>query len=130
MEWRTSESKIAASRPDGGDARRSPGDIRAPRKPALLQRDQLLHYVRIVLLLQAMHLLVVLIHLGGIVQRAELGAAHGAEGRLFVIVVGQGFVVHRAGGLWVERERELFFPIELVAGIAERVVAVAGAGTV
>src|SRR5579859_1780185 len=75
-----------------------------------------------------MHLLVVLIHLGRIVHRAEFGATHGAEGGFFVVVVGQGFVVHGAGGFRIEREGELFFPVELVAGVAEGVVAVAGAG--
>src|SRR5216684_7316980 len=75
-----------------------------------------------------MHLLVVFVHLGGIIHRAEFGAAHGAEGGFFVVVVGEGFVVHGAGGFGVERECELFFPVEFVAGVAEGIVAVAGAG--
>src|SRR5579872_3942877 len=75
-----------------------------------------------------MYLLVVLIHFGRIVHRAEFGAAHGAEGGFFVVVVGQSFVVHGAGGFGIERECELFLPIEFVAGIAEGVVTVAGAG--
>src|ERR1039457_2941559 len=65
---------------------------------------------------------------GRIVHGAELGAAHGAEGGFFVVVVGEGFVVHGAGGFGVEGEGELLFPVEFVAGIAEGVVAVAGAG--
>ena len=43
---------------------------------------------------------------------------------------GQGLVVHAAGGLGVEGEPELLFPVEVVAGAGERVVAVAGAGAV
>ena len=43
---------------------------------------------------------------------------------------GQRLVVHRLGGLRVERERELLLPVEGVAGAGERVVAVARAGAV
>src|SRR5579859_1583873 len=75
-----------------------------------------------------MHLLVVFVNFGRIVHRAEFGATHGAEGGFFVVVVWQGFVVHGAGGFGIEREGELLFPVELVAGVAEGVVAVAGAG--
>ena len=76
-----------------------------------------------------MDLLVVLVHLRRVIHRAEFRSAHGAEGSFLVEVVGKSFVVHRARGLGIERERELLLPIELVAGIAESVVAVTGAGT-
>src|SRR5579863_2151144 len=75
-----------------------------------------------------MRLLVVLVHFGRIIHRAEFGAAHGAEGGFFVGLVGQSLVVHRAGGLGIQRQRELFLPVKFVAGVAEGVVAVAGAG--
>src|SRR5258708_5664356 len=75
-----------------------------------------------------MHLFVIFVHFAGVVHRAEFGAAHGAEGGFFVEVVREGFVVHAAGGFGVEGEGELFFPVEFVAGVAEGVVAVAGAG--
>src|ERR1035437_9174098 len=69
-------------------------------------------------------------HLGGDVHGTELGPAHGAEMRVFESVLGQGFIVHAAGGFGVERERELFLPVEAVAGAGERVVAIAHAGAV
>src|ERR1700694_2303147 len=76
-----------------------------------------------------MHLLVVFVHFAGVIHRAELWAAHGTEGCGFVSLFGEGFIVHGAGGLGIEGKFELLFPIELVAGIAWGVVAVAGSGT-
>src|SRR5713226_2633608 len=67
----------------------------------LLERNQLLHQLRVVLLLQPMHLLVVLVHLAGVVHGAELRAAHGAEGCGLVSLFGEGLVVHGAGGLGI-----------------------------
>ena len=49
-----------------------------------------------------MDLLVIFVDLGRVIHRAEFGAAHGAEGGFFVVVVGEGFVVHKAGGFGVE----------------------------
>src|SRR5208283_1807016 len=77
-----------------------------------------------------MYLPVVLVHLGGVVHGAELGAAHGAERRLFVVGIGKRLVVHGAGGLGIERQRKLFVPIEGVARVADGVVAVLRARTV
>ena len=37
--------------------------------------------------------------------------------------------MHGASGFRIERERELLLPVEFVAGVAERVIAIAGAGT-
>src|SRR5260370_16061953 len=88
------------------------------RPPNLLNRNQLLHQLRVVFLLQPMNLLVVLVHFAGVVHRAELRAAHGAEGCRLVALFGQSLVVHGAGGLGIEGEFELFLPIEFVAGIA------------
>src|SRR5258708_4109439 len=84
----------------------------------LLDRDQLLHQLRVVLLLQTVNLLVVFVHFAGVIHGAEFRAAHGAEGCGLVSLFGEGFVVRRAGGLGVEGEFELLFPIEFVAGIA------------
>src|SRR5271157_4370526 len=58
-------------------------------------------------------------------HRAELGAAHTTEGRGLEGVLGQRFVVHPAGGLGIEGETELVFPVEAVPRSAEGVVAVA-----
>src|SRR5262249_58850647 len=87
-------------------------------------RNQFVDEFRIVFLFQAVDFFVVIIDLAGIIHGAEFGAAHRAERGFFVVVVGQGFVVHGAGRLGIEREGELLLPIEFVAGVAERVVAV------
>src|SRR5208337_2691108 len=58
-------------------------------------------------------------------HRAELGAAHATEGRGLEGLLGQRFVVHPAGGLGIEGETELVFPVEAVPRSAEGVVAVA-----
>src|ERR1700729_2065941 len=84
-----------------------------------LQRNQPLHQLRIIFLLDPMYLLVVLVYLRRVIHRAEFWAAHGAEGCFFVVVVGQSFVVHGAGGFGIEGERELLLPVEFVAGVAE-----------
>ena len=76
-----------------------------------------------------MDLLVVLVNFRRVVHRAEFRAAHGAERGVFVALFWQRFIVHGASGFGIERELELLFPVELVAGIAEGVVAVPGAGT-
>src|SRR5262249_52981352 len=60
----------------------------------------------------------------------EFRAAHGAKLGFLVVVVGQGFVMHGAGGFGIKREFELFLPIEGVAGVTQSVVAIASAGTV
>src|SRR5271154_5517498 len=65
--------------------------------------------------------------LGG-VHGAEFRAAHGAELGFLVEIVRERLVVHGAGGLGIEGELELLFPIEEEAGIAEGIVAVARAG--
>src|ERR1700687_4216062 len=88
---------------------------------ALLQRYQPFHQFRVIFLLDAVDLLVVFVDLRGIIHGAEFRAAHGAESGLFVIVVGGGFIVHGAGGFGIEREGELFLPVEFVAGEAEGV---------
>src|SRR5215472_9942685 len=59
------------------------------------------------------------------VHGAEFWAAHGAELRFFVKVVGQIFVVHGARGVRIERQLKLFVPVEQEARVAERVVAIA-----
>src|ERR1700733_2433108 len=79
-------------------------------------------------LLQAVDLFVVLVHLAGPVHAAELWPAHAAEGSFLVIVVGQRFVVHAAGGFGAEREVELRVPVEAVTGVRDRVVTIASAG--
>jgi hypothetical protein len=56
-------------------------------------------------------------------HRAELRAAHAAEVRRLVGLLGQGGVVEFAGGFGVEAEVELVFPAELEPRAAERVVA-------
>jgi len=94
----------------------------------LFNRNQPLHQLRIIFLLDAVDFLVVRVHLGRIIHRAEFWATHGAEGCLFVVLVGQGFVVHGAGSFGIEGELELLLPIELIAGVAEGVIAIAGAG--
>src|ERR1700722_11262406 len=66
----------------------------------------------------------------GDVHGAEFGAAHGAELGFLVKVIWQVFVVHGFGGGGVERQLELLVPVEEEAGVAESVVAVAGARTV
>ena len=86
------------------------------------------HQLRQIALFQSVLALVELIHLAGPVHGAELRPAHGAEGRFLVVVVGQRFVVHGARRLRVERQRELFVPVEGVTGVADGVVAVARAG--
>src|SRR5215470_666856 len=96
----------------------------------LLQCDQLLDQFGVIFFLQAMYLLVVLVHLGRVVHGAEFWATHRAESGLFVIVVRQGLIVHGASSLRIEREGELLFPIELKTGVAEGIVTVAGAGAV
>src|SRR5271167_4938271 len=53
----------------------------------------------------------VLLHHLGRVHGTELRAAHGAEGCVLVIVIGQSFVVHGARRLGVERELELLVPV-------------------
>src|SRR5579864_5029465 len=98
------------------------------RETTLLQRYQPLHQLRIIFLLDAVDLLVVFVHFGGIIHRAEFGTAHGAEGSFLVVIVGQRIVVHGEGGFGVERECKLFLPVEFVAGVAECVVAVARSG--
>src|SRR5580700_9511951 len=72
-----------------------------------------------------MHLLVILVHLAGVVHGAELRSAHGAEGRRLVSLFGQSLVVHRASRLRIKRKFKLFFPIEFIASVAQRVVTVA-----
>src|SRR4029434_33015 len=68
-------------------------------------------------------------HLGGNVHGAEFRSAHGAEMRVLETFLGEGFVVHAAGGFGVEREGELLLPVEAVAGARKGVVAIADAGT-
>src|SRR6266481_9094673 len=63
------------------------------------------------------------------VHGAELRAAHGAELGFLVEIVGQGLVVHGAGGIGIEGKVELLVPVKEETGVAERVVAVARAGT-
>src|SRR5580698_8123947 len=75
-----------------------------------------------------MHLLVILVHLAGVVHRAELRPAHGAEGCRLVSLFGQSLVMHGARRLRIKRKFKLFFPIELVAGVAQGIVAVARSG--
>src|SRR2546425_9564399 len=74
------------------------------RRPydASLNRNQLLHQLRVVLLLQAVNLLVVFIHLAGVIHGAEFRSAHGAESRRLVSLFGQGFVMHGARGFGIE----------------------------
>src|SRR5690349_602296 len=79
--------------------------------------------------MQSVNFLVVLINFRGIIHGAELRSAHGAESGGFVSFLGQRLVVHRASGLWIEGEFELLFPIELVAGIAQGIVAILRAGS-
>src|SRR6185369_4056376 len=67
-------------------------------------------------------------HLGGDVHGTEFRSAHGAEMRVLEAVLGQGLVVHAAGGFGVEREGELFLPVEAIAGARKGVVAIAHAG--
>src|SRR5271165_549956 len=55
-------------------------------------------------------------------HRAELGTAHAAKGRGLEGILGQRLVVHPARGLRVEREAELVFPVELIAGAADGIV--------
>ena len=80
-------------------------------------------------LLNPMHQLVVLIDFLRVIHGAELRSAHRAEFRFFVIVVGQGLIVHGARGFRIERQGKLLFPVEFVAGIAQGVVAISRAGT-
>src|SRR6266446_6074174 len=68
----------------------------APIQPTLFEADQFFDQLGVIFLFQPVDLLIVLIHLRGIIHRAEFGTAHGAEGRLFVVIVRQGFIVHRA----------------------------------
>src|ERR1700733_5773764 len=91
-----------------------------------LQGDQLAE----VLFFEAVNVFVELIHFARPVHGAEFRSAHGAESCFLVVIVGQRLVVHGAGGFRVEREGELLFPVEGVAGVADGVVAIAGAGTV
>src|SRR5277367_3384074 len=63
------------------------------------------------------------------VHRTEFRAAHGTELRFLVKIVRQSFVVHRAGGFGIERKLELLVPVEQKTRVAERVVAIARAGT-
>jgi hypothetical protein len=60
-------------------------------------RQQLLILLLSILLVEPE---VLLHHLSGI-HGAELRSAHRAEGGILVIVIGQGFVVHGAGGLGI-----------------------------
>src|SRR5579864_9466145 len=99
------------------------------RSITLLQGYQPLYQLRIIFLLDAVDLPVVFVHLRGIIHGAEFGAAHGAEGGFLVVIVRQGLIVHGACSFGIERERELLFPVKFVAGVAQSVVAVAGAGT-
>src|SRR5580704_12964003 len=66
----------------------------------------------------------------GDVHGAELGAAHGAELCFLIEVVGQVLVVHGFGGRGIERQLELFVPVEEEAGVAESIVAIACARAV
>src|ERR1700753_1861411 len=95
-----------------------------PRQRLGPQRHLLGNNLREVRLLEAVDLLIKFVDLAGPVHRAELWSAHRTERRLFVVVVRQRLVVHAARGLRVERERELFVPIEGVARMRNRVVAV------
>src|SRR5207247_10239901 len=52
-------------------------------------------------------------------HRAELRAAHRAEFRALEYFLRQLLVVHRAGGLGVERQFELAVPLELKAALAQ-----------
>src|SRR6266478_8616528 len=65
-----------------------------------------------------------LLHLGGNVHRAELGTAHGTEMRVFETLFGQSFIVHGFGHFRIERQSELFLPVEREPRAGKRVVAV------
>src|SRR5438094_7614706 len=58
-------------------------------------------------------------------HRAELRAAHRAELGRFEDFLRQGFVVHGAGSVRVERQLELAVPVELEAGFGKLVVTAA-----
>ena len=65
----------------------------------------------------------VVAHVLGDFHRAEVRAAHGAEVRALVRVLGHGFVVEVARLVGVEAEVELVLPAEFEARLGERVVA-------
>src|SRR5215469_11651228 len=85
--------------------------------------DQFVDQGRVILLFESVDFPIVFVYLARIIHGAELGTAHGAEGGFLIVVVGQGFIVHGARRIRVERKRELFFPIKLVARVAESVIA-------
>src|SRR5215510_14952809 len=82
----------------------------------LLTRRDLLYQPRIILLLDPVDLFVELVDF--------LRVVHGAEFGFFVVIIGQGLIVHGARGLRIQRERELFLPVKRVARVAEGIVAV------
>lgn len=64
----------------------------------------------------------VVAHILGDFHRTEVRAAHRAEVRQFVRVLGQGFVVELLGFLRIQTEMELVIPAELEAGLTQCVV--------
>lgn len=65
----------------------------------------------------------VVAHILGDFHRTEVRAAHRAEVRQFVGVLGQGLVVELLGFLRIQTEMELVVPAELEARLAQGVIA-------
>src|SRR5580704_6554530 len=82
--------------------------------------------------LLAVFLVQPLVYLGDLrrVHRTELRPTHRAELRFLVKIIRQCLIMHGPGGFGVQRKLELFVPVEKKTRVAERVVAVARAGTV
>src|ERR1700733_1100501 len=73
---------------------------------------------------QTMLLRIELVHFARPVHAAELGPAHTAERCFLVVVVRQGFIVHAARRIGIERQSKLLVPIEGVTGVRDCIISV------